>query len=366
MVVRKQRMLAAMLLKKIELFNPESGENYNLFVFDEPSGNLDNYYRDLMVDYIFELYIKKQITSLFITHDYSLISRVTEKYHSIRDKIYFRELIKKDKLQLRDFKPSEYLGWVEGQRLKSRKTETNRAKYPVLRLGSGIDVFGRKLGFASNNVDRNLTSLQLYPGRITYLKAPSGLGKTTVAKIITGLLKSEKFNLKIGELELNETTPQAYWKKNIWGKRVSLVFQHADESLNLNAKVKEAFNGLPLQNQLTIKEIQEFLYYNFELNPTEAFLNKKIRFLSGGQKQKINLGRSFLLDTDILILDEPINGMDLHSIKSFIKLLEKKRKEGKAILLISHNEEIFDAIVHPRDIVYLKSIGSIKLVDVSL
>ncbi len=348
----KQRFLGAMALKQIELFRVRRNNGSGLFVFDEPSGNLDNYYRDLMVDYILELYREKPFTIVFITHDYSLISRIRNNHALLADKVVFRELVKKNGLVLQEFEQVEYLKWIEAQRTKKR-TVNNRRK-SVLSLESGVEIFEMKLGFERNIAKKNTSALQLYKNTITYLKAPSGLGKTTIAKIIMGLQHSDKFNMSIDDFYFDETTGREYWKQNIWGKVAGLVFQHADEALNLNSSVYEVFSGLPLKETLEREKLKEFLHYNFDLNPTDSFLSKKVKYLSGGQKQRINLARTFLLDPDILILDEPVNGMDFNSIKSFVNLLEVKKKEGKAILLISHNEEIFDSIVHPRDIVTLK------------
>jgi ABC-type multidrug transport system ATPase subunit len=87
-----------------------------------------------------------------------------------------------------------------------------------------------------------------------------------------------------------------------------------------------------------------------------AFLNRPIKFLSGGQKQRLNLLRTLSLDTELLILDEPLNGLDFLSLKKVIDLLLTKQEEGKGILLISHNEEIFDSL-GTADCVYLKAEG---------
>lgn len=78
--------------------------------------------------------------------------------------------------------------------------------------------------------------------------------------------------------------------------------------------------------------------------------------LSGGQKQRLNLLRSLLLDADLLILDEPLNGLDFTSMQRVLKLLQERMEEGKSLLLISHNEEIFDALVPPENVYYLSAL----------
>ena len=63
-----------------------------------------------------------------------------------------------------------------------------------------------------------------------------------------------------------------------------------------------------------------------------------------------------VLNTDFLIMDEPLNGLDLKSSYKVIEMIKQKQKAGKAILLISHNEEIFDRLVESENKYFLKAI----------
>jgi ABC-type multidrug transport system ATPase subunit len=85
----------------------------------------------------------------------------------------------------------------------------------------------------------------------------------------------------------------------------------------------------------------------------EALLDKKVAHLSGGQKQRLNLMRSLCLGVSLLILDEPLNGLDFVSVKKVLALLEHKRREGCSFLIISHNEEIFDLFIPQKKVFYL-------------
>jgi ABC-type multidrug transport system ATPase subunit len=60
-----------------------------------------------------------------------------------------------------------------------------------------------------------------------------------------------------------------------------------------------------------------------------------------------------VLDTDLLILDEPLNGLGFESIQKVLDLLREKQSAGKGILLISHNEDIFDKLIPPEHVYYL-------------
>ncbi len=355
----KQRILLAMAFKKIALSQqnkipPEQG----LFIFDEPTGSLDNYYRNRFLEMLFERYRQRPFTILLITHDYSMISRIYQAHKDLLEKIRFKELTRdvRQKLTLVNFSPEDYLRWLHSEQPAPEPPSGSTA--PLLKIKSGYRVFGKTMGFRRNGNSRSIDSLALQRGEMIYLKAASGVGKTTLAKIIMGLQPCQNLQLHLGDLLINQETPQPFWRRHIWGKRAGMVFQHADEALNLKSKVKSVFKGLPLGKELTPGLLEKWLGMLFDPPINAAFLNKPVAQLSGGQKQRLNLLRTLVLDTDVLILDEPLNGLDFHSIRKIVELLRKKQQEGKGILLISHNEEIFESFIPPENIYQLVVMGN--------
>jgi ABC-type multidrug transport system ATPase subunit len=218
-----------------------------------------------------------------------------------------------------------------------------------------IEVFGQRLTISRDPADTKRASLEIRAGTLTYLKAPSGTGKTTLVKLIMGLLHADKLRITIDGTVLTERTPRNFWREHLWGRRMTLVFQHADEALNPRSTVAETFQGLPSKGKITRSHIQEVIKELFDDEPNDDFLNQKVNNLSGGQKQRLNLLRSLFLDTAIIILDEPLNGLDLESIARVLVMVQQKLDRGKGILLISHNEEIFDTVVTEDNVYYLHS-----------
>ena len=350
----KQRILLVMAFKKIKKYIDAKSPKTALFIFDEPSGSLDNKFRNLFIQLLMECYKQKPFTVLIITHDYSIISEIEKNYKSISNAVEYIELVRSENgLKLNAFSKYEYLDWINKQTCAS--SNVVNAGHVLLNIKSGICVFGKRLTFHKGALGSPETSLEVKRGELVYLKAQSGAGKTTVAKIIMGLIKAQKMALRFDQQSVTHKTPEEFWRKHIWGKRASMVFQHADEALNQNATVLEIFKALSGKRKVNhgkvLRRIQEL--FNVELKP--SFLKKRIKLLSGGQKQRINILRSLVLDTDILILDEPLNGLDLQSSHKVIEKIKQRQTEGKAILLISHNEGIFDKVVKPENIYYLKS-----------
>jgi ABC-type multidrug transport system ATPase subunit len=147
---------------------------------------------------------------------------------------------------------------------------------------------------------------------------------------------------------------RSFFEKEVWGKRAGMVFQHADEALDLKSTVYETFFGLVKGKIPSRDEILNYLSLLFDKPISTAFLNKKVQYLSGGQKQRLNLLRSFYAQPKLLILDEPLNGLDFESIRKVLNLLTRKQQEGCGLLLISHNEEIFDKAISPDQVYHLK------------
>ncbi|MCD6375642.1 MAG: ATP-binding cassette domain-containing protein, partial [Caldisericaceae bacterium] len=242
----KQRFLLAMALKKMDLLGNQAG----LFIFDEPTGSLDNYFRNIFIDELFKRYRQHEQTILFITHDYSIISEIENHHHDLMPQIHLTELRRTNHFQVKlfPFKAKDYLKWLKKQKpVTYRKTQK---KSVVLKVKSDFAVFGKRFSFTKGRSGKT-TDLVVEQGKLTYLKAPSGLGKTTLAKIICGLQKSDNIRFELAGLTFTEKTPNKIWQKEVWGKKRSMVFQHADEALDLNASVMQVFKGLPVQPALS-------------------------------------------------------------------------------------------------------------------
>ena len=350
----KQRVFLLMALKKMDiLLRSMPRDTCTLFVFDEPTGSLDNHLRDVFLSLLFTRVRQSTLTILLITHDYSMVSEVTRSYPDLLDRISFREIsLQQAGLTLQNFEPATYLQWLEHQKVPVRN-ETSQTTNPLLRVGSSAEVFGSRLIVSKDPHGIEACPLEIYSGTLVYLKAPSGTGKTTIVKMMMGLIHGEHLEMSLDGMVISENTPRHFWRRHIWGKKMTMVFQHADEALNPRSTVEETFRGLPGKKRTTREDIRQALRELFDIEISDEFLSKPVATLSGGQKQRINLMRGLFLDTDILILDEPLNGLDFESTTRVLALLRQKQQSGKGILLISHNEEIFDTLVLKEHLYYL-------------
>jgi ABC-type glutathione transport system ATPase component len=348
----KQRVLLAMAFKKIALHAKAQAGQPTFFVFDEPTGSLDNSYRNLFLDFLFEEYRKRRFTAMIITHDYSIISEVFERHSDLSGRIHYKELTRlgEGRVALHDFSPDDYLSWLKG--MSGREAALGHPD-EVVRVAPEFRIFGRQHRIFSDPERSQAADLVIRKGEMVYVKAPSGVGKTTLAKIIMGLYAPEKFSMTLCGRGVTQATRRRFFEREVWGRCAGMVFQHADEALDLESTVAETFAGLPLGYPLTGERLRGALAELFEDGVPDAFLAKKVKFLSGGQKQRLNLLRTIILRPDLIILDEPLNGLDFYSVRKIIAMLEEKRRAGSALLMISHNEEIFDALVDEEHCYYL-------------
>jgi peptide/nickel transport system ATP-binding protein len=348
----KQRVLLAMAFKKIDLLiQSGAAGGRSFFVFDEPTGSLDNTYRNLFLQLLLECYSRRPFTAMIITHDYSVISEIYAKYRPLLERIKFRELRRTvgAAVEVNDFSANEYLSWLSA----SAAGVPAASGAVVLDMAAHFSVFGRRLCVYRDAGHTQPANCVIRKGEMVYVKAPSGVGKTTLAKVIMGLYRSQKCAIGLGGLKITERTSRKTWARHVWGTKAGMVFQHADEALDLQASVKETFDGLRSSAGGGRAGLKAKLLELFEAPLTDAFLSKKVAMLSGGQKQRLNLLRTLSLGTDLIILDEPLNGLDFVSVKKVLGLLEQKLSQGSALLMISHNEEIFDHFVDKKNVYYL-------------
>ena len=281
----------------------------------------------------------------------NMIRRVHPDLHS---SIAYRELsLDSTNLTVRPFEPETYLHWLGEQRTPSSPSGTTEF---VGRVDGDLSVFGRRLRIVSDPEGTIPVPMLLRKGSMVYVKAPSGMGKTTLAKVMMGLLPADQFHMAIGDTVINEKTGEGVWSRLLWGRKMTMVFQHADEALNPQSTVSGSFRGLPLATALSGPALLEFLEHLFSVEVARAIYKKKVSNLSGGQKQRLNLLRGLALHTDVLILDEPLNGLDFESAVRVLAMLRERLEHGSTILVISHNEEIFDSQVRPEDVYYLGEI----------
>ena len=203
------------------------------------------------------------------------------------------------------------------------------------------------------NVIDNL-SVNIPKDSITAITGKSGAGKTTLIEIMSGLIfLGENFS---GEIEYrfrseNTGNEKLLLYKNISEKdlseirkRMGIVFQNTGEQFFSGTVQEELEYNIMKKHKIKnrksdelsnrINEISEIFEYD------EKFLMKSPFVLSGGEKKMLGLALAVCLEPEILLLDEPTGALDYNMTVKFMKIVEKMKKDGTTMLLVTHDENI--------------------------
>ncbi len=174
-------------------------------------------------------------------------------------------------------------------------------------------------------------SFSVQKGDFIALAGPNGAGKTTLVKLILFLEEAQKGKIKIfGEKEKDKIS---------WNKIGYLAQRNNLVNPLFPAKVKEVIAlGLVSKQKISKKDSQEKINQVLDWLDIKDLKNKTINELSGGQQQKVFLGRALISDPELLIMDEPSTALDPKTKNSFFKLIKKLNEEKRVtIIMITHD-----------------------------
>lgn len=169
----------------------------------------------------------------------------------------------------------------------------------------------------------NNVNLEIKQGQIYGLVGKNGAGKTTLLRMLSGLTIPSN-----GEMEMfNETSPEGLNKARM---RTGTIIETPNFFPYLSAKKNLEYYRI--QRGIAEKEIVEEVLNMVGLSDAE---NKKFKNFSLGMKQRLGLALAIMASPDLLILDEPINGLDPTGIVEFRDILLKLNREKNTTIIIS-------------------------------
>lgn len=178
--------------------------------------------------------------------------------------------------------------------------------------------------FGNKKILKNV-SFSINSGDILAFIGPNGSGKTTTIKLILGLQTIDKGKISINGYDINKN-----YKKAI--SKVGAIVENPDSYMYLTGyqNLKLIANLYPNINESKILEL-------LELVGLSDRKDDKVSKYSLGMRQRLGIAKSLINDPNLLILDEPTNGLDPAGIKDLRELLKHLAQKGLAILISSHN-----------------------------
>jgi sodium transport system ATP-binding protein len=177
-------------------------------------------------------------------------------------------------------------------------------------------------------------------GRITAMLGPNGAGKTTTLRIIGTLVRADRGQARVGEIDVQTDTRAVRAQLGVLSDARGLYTRlTARENIEYYAQLRD----VPAQN------CSQRLDMMAELLDMGELLQRRVEGFSTGERLKVALARALIHDPHHLILDEPTNGLDVVSTRALRRLLLHLRNSGKCIVISSHImqevEQLADEIV---------------------
>ena len=319
-----------------------------IIIMDEPTTALDVIVEREILAKIIELRKELSFTILFITHDLNLLLEFADRMAIMKNgKIVELDYVKNIKKSAKHEYTKKLIGSIpsaSGERKKgllSKPDFFNFSSTPILEIQSMTKTF-QMPGLINKNdfIAVNDVSFKILRGEIVALVGESGSGKSTIAKLITRLIRPTA-----GKILLDGKNKKVTEARNVpleYRKAVQMVFQDPFGSLNSIHTVYHHLSRPLVRHKLKSKaKLFDHIIKTLEivgLSPAETFVHKFPHEMSGGERQRVAIARALILDPEIIIADEPTSMLDVSIRMEILEIFAKMRKEnGLTILFITHD-----------------------------
>lgn len=209
-------------------------------------------------------------------------------------------------------------------------------KNPIIELKDVKMSFKSKRGHETEVL--KAITLDVYNNEILGLLGESGCGKTTLSKIIIGLE-----NMSSGEFYFESEIQENLDKKSLFERRkkIQMIFQDPFLSIDPTMYIREVIEEpmISLRPEWNKNEREKRISDIMELvGLDKSYLEKKSKYLSGGQLQRVGIARALICNPKVVICDEPVSALDVSVQAQILNLLKNiKRELGIAMIFISHD-----------------------------
>ncbi|MCD8890593.1 ATP-binding cassette domain-containing protein [Staphylococcus nepalensis] len=196
-------------------------------------------------------------------------------------------------------------------------------------------------------------NVDINKGRLTSIIGPNGAGKSTLLSAITRLIDFEDGGIEIENKSISD------YKSNELAKKLAILKQSNHTELNITVEQLVNFGRFPYSKGHLKQEDKEQVEYALELLQLKEIRHRYLKTLSGGQRQRAYVAMTIAQDTDYILLDEPLNNLDMkHSVQIMQTLRQLAKSLNKTIVVVIH--DINFASCYSDDIIALKDGEVIK------
>ena len=300
-------------------------QNAQVLIMDEPSAPLTNNEVENMFKVV-ELLKQRGVSIIYISHRLEEIFRLTDRVEVIRDGHYV------DTRDTADVDVDQMIRMMVGremnQKFPPRASCVDESRV-VLELR---DVCGNKI--------KNM-SLKLHAGEVLGLGGLVGAGRTELAEMIFGAKPKESGQILLNGKEINPKSPREAIDLGIAlvpedRKRHGTLLTNSIKN-NINMPIYQRISKASVIHSGKEKKTAE--KYREEIQIKCPTINQLVKNLSGGNQQKVILGKWLAADSQLIIFDEPTRGIDVGAKFEIYKLINALVEQGRSVLMISSEME---------------------------
>ena len=186
-------------------------------------------------------------------------------------------------------------------------------------------------------------SFEVQAGEIVALVGPNGCGKTSVMRIVNGLEFAQAGEYRFDGVRIDRTFLANEDVAKRFHQRVGYVFQDADAQLFCSSVAEEVAFG-PSQMGLATAEVERRVADACRIFGVDSLLDRAPYRLSGGQKKRVALAAVVSMNPDVLVLDEPTNGLDEASERTVVEFLRAFDAAGKSVVVSTHYHDFVEEL----------------------
>ena len=175
-------------------------------------------------------------------------------------------------------------------------------------------------------------SVTVPKGGVTSIIGPNGAGKSTLLSMIGRLLPADKGMISVDGLDVASTPG------NVLARRLSLLRQDNHLAARLTVRDLVTFGRYPYSKGRYTVDDERYVRESITYLGLEAYADRFLDELSGGQRQRAFVAMVMCQDTDYLLLDEPLNNLDIRHTVDIMRLVQRTAHErGKTVLIVLHD-----------------------------
>ena len=330
----KVKDLSIAYQQMVEIMKAYSRENLKVICFDEPTASLS----DAEIDSLFEVIAKLKAQGkiiIYVSHRMKEIQQIADKVAIFKDGHYVDTVITKEVPE------QQLIKMMVGRDLGDIFKNLDRND----KIG---DVLLEVKGVSSDYVKEN--SFVLHKGEVLGFSGLVGAGRTELMRAIIGADKMKTGEVYLEGKKIVNRSPKEAMDNGIVlvpeDRKLQGILSNLSIAGNINiALMDKNSNKLGVIDKKKEAEEADWGIRDFKVKTPSP--DKKIVELSGGNQQKVILGRWLMTEPDFLILDEPTRGIDVGTKTEIQKLVVKLANEGMSVVFISSEvEEMLRTVTH--------------------